>query len=319
MEADRRQSTISGHTSRGWSEREAELARIAKAQHHQITLAQLRAAGLSDGAVRHRVRTGRLHRTYSGVFSLGRLPTCPNEHRMAAVLACGFGAALSYAAAGAHIGMRQSAATVIDVTSPTGAGRGLAGIRAHRSRTLAPQDVVLVEGVPTTSCARTLLDLAEVLHPEALAKAIDQAEILRLLDLTELESVLARNPGRRGLLPLRALLSTLDPQTKLTKSDFERRLLRLLKKARLPTPEVNATLQLEGRRVEPDFLWRRERFVLETDGWETHRTRQAFERDRAKDALLLRAGYRVVRITWRQLCDEPALVVASVGAGLAYP
>jgi very-short-patch-repair endonuclease len=80
---------------------------------------------------------------------------------------------------------------------------------------------------------------------------------------------------------------------------------------------VNATLYLENRRVEPDFLWRRERFVVETDGWATHRTRRAFERDRAKDALPLRGGYRAARITWRQLRDEPEIVLATVRAGLA--
>lgn len=252
-----------------------------------------------------------------GVYSLGRPPTSPNEHRMAAVLACGRGATLSHVAAAAHLGIRSSAAGEIDVTSPTGAGRGLVGIRAHRSRTLADQDIALVDRIPTTSCARTLLDLAEVLTRDALAKAVDQAEILRILDLRELEDALARNPGRRGLLPLRALLSSLDPQSKLTKNDFERRLLHLLKKASLPTPEPNATLYLEGRTIHPDFLWRRERFVLETDGWHTHRTRQAFERDRAKDALLLRAGYRVLRITWRQLLNDPDQVAETVRRALS--
>lgn len=126
-----------------------------------------------------------------------------------------------------------------------------------------------------------------------------------------------RNPGHRGLRPLHAVLSSLDPQSKLTRSDFERLLLPLLRKAGLPTPEVNGDLLLEGRHVQPDFLWHSQRVVLETDGWETHRTRLAFERDRAKDALLLRAGYRVIRITWRQLHDEPGTVLATIRAGLA--
>jgi len=112
-------------------------------------------------------------------------------------------------------------------------------------------------------------------------------------------------------------LTSLDPSSKLTRSELERRLLQLVAESDMPRPEVNATLILEGRVVEVDFLWRRERLVVETDGWETHRTRQAFERDRAKDALLARAGYRVVRFTWRQLAREPDLVRATLTAARA--
>jgi very-short-patch-repair endonuclease len=232
---------------------------------------------------------------------------------MAAVLACGPHAALSHAAAAANLAIRPSAATVIDVTSPTGVGRGIAGIRAHRSR-LAREEIALVNAIPTTTCARTLLDLAEVLNREALAKAIDQAEINQVFDLAELNEVIASNPGRRGLLSLRACLSSLDPRLKLTKSQFERRLLSIIEHAGLPQPEVNATLELEGRRIEVDFLWRRERLVLEADGWQTHRTHRAFRDDRARDRLLLRAQYRVARVTW---LDADAEIVATIRAALA--
>ena len=235
---------------------------------------------------------------------------------MAAVLACGEGAALSHAAAAAHLGIRSSSATSIDVTSPTGAGRGLEGIRAHRSRTLVPDDIVLVDGIPTTTCARTLLDLAEAIHPEALAKAVDQAEITGIFDLAAIERVLARNPGRHGIASLRALLSSLDQQTKLTANDFERRLYELCRDAGLPLPRPNQWLQLEGRWIRADFLWPEARFVLETDGWKTHRTRQAFERDRRRDQLLLRAGYRAARTTWRQLQGESDQVIATIRAAL---
>jgi hypothetical protein len=231
---------------------------------------------------------------------------------MAAVLACGPHAALSHAAAAAHLGIRPSAATVIDITSPTGAGRGLAGIRSHRSH-LAPEEITLVNGIPTTTCARTLLDLAEVVNREALAKAIDQAEIEGVFDLAELNDTMATNPGRRGLLPLRACLSSIDPQSKLTRSDFEHRFLSLMKEAGIPPPEVNAILTLEGQTLEVDFLWRHERLVVEADGWETHRTRRAFVRDRRRDQLLVRAQYRPIRITWH---DEPDLVIATIRAAL---
>jgi hypothetical protein len=235
---------------------------------------------------------------------------------MAAVLACGPGAALSHASAAAHLGIRPSAATLIDVTSPKGTGRSLPGLRVHRSTSLVPQDISVVERIPTTTCARTLLDLAEVIHPEALANALDQAEILRIFDLAELEALLARNPGRHALAPLQALLSSFDPQSKLTRFELERRFLATCDQASLPTPKPNQWLQLEGTWIQADFLWRRERLVAETDGWQTHGTRQAFERDRSRDQLLLRAHYRTVRFTWRQLTDDPGLVIETVRAAL---
>jgi very-short-patch-repair endonuclease len=307
---------LSSPTSQKWRDREAEITRIARAQHDQITIRQLLETGLSDNAIRNRVRTGRLHRAHRGVYSLGHPPASALEHWMAAVLACGKDAALSHASAAANLGIRPSAATLIDVTSPSGAGRGIAGIRAHRS-CLPAEEVTLVDGIPTTTCGRTLLDLAEVIDEQALAKALDQAENKGLFDLGALEAVMRRNPGRRGLRPLRALLSSLDPQTKLTKNDFERRLYALCRKANLPLPKPNQWLRLEGTWIQADFLWPHARLVVETDGWETHRTRQAFERDRAKDALLTRAGYRVIRITWRQLVDEPDVIVATIRTGLA--
>jgi very-short-patch-repair endonuclease/predicted transcriptional regulator of viral defense system len=315
---ERQPLAASDHTSGEWAAREAVIARIAAGQHEQITTAQLLDAGLSETAIRNRVRTRRLYRVHRGVLSVGRPPVRSEEHWMAAVLACGESAALSHASGAANLGIRASAATIVDVTSPTGRGRRLPGIRVHRSR-LEPWEVTVVNGIPTTTCARTLLDLAEVLHPGALSKALDQAEIERLLDLVDLRRVLAHNQGRCGVRPLRTLLASLDPQTKRTRNHFERALYMLCEKASLPLPEPSRWLNLEGRWIEADFLWPDARLVLETDGFETHSTRQAFERDRAKDALLLRAGYRVIRVTWRQLVREPSIVAATIRAGLARP
>ena len=310
MATDDRLSILSDHASR-----EQRLARVAGAQHEQLTRAQLLDAGLSHGGIGHRVRTGRLHRIHRGVYSLGRPPASPAEHWTAAVLACGEGSALSHAAGAANLAIRPSAATLIDVTSPTGQGTGQPGIRAHRSR-LEPWEVTAVDGIPTTTCARTLLDLAEMIHPEALAKAVDRAEILGRFDLADLRRVLAHNRGRHGLHPLRALLSSLDPAGSQTRNDFEKALYALCRDADLPLPKPNHWLQLEGRWIQADFLWPGARFVLEADGWQTHRTRQAFERDRARDQLLLRAGYRTARVTWRQLQCESDRVGVTIRAAL---
>lgn len=233
MASDRQPLVLAAPTPTGWAEREAEIVRTAAEQHAQIAFAQLRAAGLSATAVRNRARTGRLHRVYPRVYSVGRPPASPSEHRMAAVLACGPDAVLSHASAAAHLGIRASAATLIDVTSPAGAGRGIQGIRAHRS-TLRREEIVEIDRIPTTSCARTLLDLAEVVGPQALARAFDQAEILRIFDLRALEDVMRRNPGRHALRPLHALLSSLDPRSKLTNSELEHLFLLALRRRAPP-------------------------------------------------------------------------------------
>ncbi|MGI8460295.1 MAG: type IV toxin-antitoxin system AbiEi family antitoxin domain-containing protein [Solirubrobacterales bacterium] len=291
---------------------------LAGRQHGVISLAQLVGLGLTPSGVRDRVARGALVRIHQGVYAVGHTALKREGHWSAAVLACGDGALLSHRTAAAQLSLRPTARSRIDVTvRRRGGRRSRKGLDIHRSSTLAPQDITLVDNIPTTSVARTLLDLAATLHRGALAQAFDRAEILRIFDMRVLEDVIHRNPGHHGLRPLRALLSSLDPKSKHTRKELERRLLALCREAGLPAPDVNEALILEGRTVHPDFLWRAQRFVVETDGWESHGTRLAFERDRAKDALLLRAGYRTVRFTWRQLLDDPAEVLATIQAGIA--
>jgi Transcriptional regulator, AbiEi antitoxin/Protein of unknown function (DUF559) len=295
---------------------DAAIARIAARQHGVVSLEQLLALGLSASAVRARARRGSLIRLYRGVYAVGHAAIKPRGHWMAAVLACGEGAVLSHRAAAAHLDLRRSDRARIDVTVPGAGSRAKRGIEIHRSRTLAPADVVRVDNVPTTSVARTLLDLAEVVSAHALERAFDRAEVLELLDMRALAAVMRRNPGRRGLAPLRALISNLDPARRFTRNQLERRFLGLCDGAGLPRPLVNAHLLLEGAYVEADFHWPDHRLVAETDGWASHSTRHAFQRDRHRDQLLLRAGYRVVRFTWRDVIDNPAWVAETVRRGL---
>ncbi|HEX6117570.1 MAG TPA: type IV toxin-antitoxin system AbiEi family antitoxin domain-containing protein [Solirubrobacterales bacterium] len=295
---------------------DALIGEVAGRQHGVIAIAQLLALGLSSAGVRARVRRGALVGIHRGVYAVGHAPLTAEGRWMAAVLACGDGALLSHRTAAAHLGIRASESPWVDVTVPRSGRRPRRGIRLHRSTTLAPGDATVVDGIPCTSPARTLLDLAEVVAPESLARAVDRAETLRLLDLRALDNVMSRNPGRHALRPLRALLSSLAPQSTLTRNDFERRFLALSAEAGLPPPRPNDWLLLEGAWVQADFHWPEHRLVAETDGWETHGTRRAFERDRRRDQLLLRAGYRTVRFTWRQLRDDPAWVAETVRAAL---
>lgn len=296
---------------------DAAIRAVADAQFSVIALDQLRALGLSDSGVRARVRRGALARLYRGVYAVGHASLRRQGAFMAAALAYGDDAALSHASAGANLGIRPSAATRIDITVRRSGRRAQPRIRLHRSATLVPADVEDVDGIPTTTVARTLLDLAEVIDEQGLAKAFDRAESLRILGLHALDEVIARNPGRHGLRPLRALLASIDPLAKRTRSELEDPFLALCADHRLLSPRVNHRLELEGVRIEVDSRWPERRLVAETDGWETHGTGRAFERDRRRDQLLLRADHRAVRFSWRQVLRDPDWVAETIRRALA--
>ena len=290
---------------------DAQIARIAAAQHGVIALHQLRGIGMLPGAIYGRVRCGRLHRLHRGVFAVGH-PRITREGRwLAAVLACGSGAALSHAAAAALWRLRGTRAARIDVTVPTRSGRVTRpGIVIHRSATLTEHDVTQVDAIPVTTVARTLLDLAGALARGPLERAVEQSLILRLFDLTAVDALIDADPTRPGAGTLRHIVAALHDEPPLTRSDLEGLMRDICDVHGIPRPEVNAIV--EGDEV--DFHWRRERLIVETDGHETHGTRAAFERDRARDARHTVLGYRVVRFTHRRLVHEPAGVAATLAA-----
>ncbi|MGH2925399.1 MAG: DUF559 domain-containing protein [Solirubrobacterales bacterium] len=226
---------------------------------------------------------------------------------MAAVLACGRGAVLSHRSAAALWAITPPGAGAIDVTVPRRAGSARPGIKIHRVRRLDRRDIAARDGVPVTTVARTLLDLAEVIRPDGLRRAFETTERLRLLDLAEIRRACERARGRRGLRPTLALLRSLRPAPE-TRSELERRFLDFCDRFALPPPSVNGTV--EG--LEVDAQWPGPRLAVELDGYEFHRTRAAFERDRARDATLQLAGYRVVRLTYRRLTDEPEEVARAL-------
>jgi Transcriptional regulator, AbiEi antitoxin/Protein of unknown function (DUF559) len=272
------------------------VAELADRQWGVVSLGQLRMAGLSYEAVRARVRVGRLHRLHHGVYAVGHTVLKREGRWLAAVLACGEGAVLSHRSAAAHWGLLQSEATRTEVTTARRRA-GNAAIRLHRSRSLLACDTTTHEGIPVTSVARTLLDLAATLRADRLERALAQAERLQLYDHRAIEDVLARANGHRGKAGLSKATAS-DP--KLTRSDLEARVLSLIRAAGLPEPLTNFLLTAPDHpRLEVDLYWPTHRLVVELDGYETHRTRRAFEADRQRDAALTTAGYRVVRFTWR--------------------
>jgi hypothetical protein len=230
---------------------------------------------------------------------------------MAAVLACGPGAVLSHRSAAALHEIRRTARSNIDVTIPRRSPRKHAGIDVHRSTTLTPEDVIHTNGIPCTTVARTMLDLAQVISRRALERALDQAEILDLLDLAALDDQIERNKARPAAKRLQAVLDEHYIGSTPTWSELEEALLAACRRAGLPTPEVNALIDpgdADPVAIRVDFVWRDQRVIVETDGHETHRTRRAFEEDRVRDQRLIVAGWTVIRITWRQLTQRPSEV-----------
>lgn len=200
-------------------------------------------------------------------------------------------------------GLWQLPVPVIDDVEVSIVGReraSRAGIRVHLAPDIDPRDVRLRDRLPLTAPARTLLDLGAVLTACELERAVAEARTLRLVTPGALRAALQRAPRRHGAAALRALLrSEHGPQ--LTRSEAEERLLELVRAARLPEPECNVRLLA----YQVDFLWRRQRLVVEVDGYAFHSSRAAFERDRIRDGDIEDAGHRVRRVTWRQLTEDP--------------
>jgi len=283
------------------------LVAAAARQHGVISLAQLRAAGLSRDAIAHRVRNGRLIRVHRGVYRIGPLTDSLTEP-FAAVLACGPTAVLSHDAAAVLHGIAKEHRT-IDVTVTEGRPRPR-DVVVHRAR-VAPEERTMHEGIPVTTATRTLLDVATRWRRRDLARAAEEAVVRRLVTHDSLVDAVGR--GRRpGARALRSVLGDFTGPS-VTRSEAERRMLELVRRAGLPAPACNVKVG----RYEVDLLWPRARLVVEVDGYAFHSTRQAFERDRARDAALQLAGYRVIRVTWRQVVDEPHAVVATLAAALS--
>jgi hypothetical protein len=262
---------------------------MCERQAWAVSTAQLRAAGLGDGAIEHRVRRGQLHRRHRGVFAVGRPDLSERGRLWAAVLACGGpgAAALSHGAAAAAWDLAPLSTGPIDVLT-LGAGRTRPGLRVRRGG--ARHEVTaLTDGLPVTTVTRTLLDLALVLDAHRLQRLCHRAEELRL-------GIDPVAPGRRGARRLRDALATVRPAAPdITRSELEERFLALIARHDLPRPHVNA--RVHGREV--DFLWPGARLVVETDGAATHLTA------------------RVLRFTYRQTCERPEWVARTLGEVLA--
>jgi hypothetical protein len=296
------------------------LSALAYGQSGVVSLEQLRKIDVTQRAASYRTERGRLHRVHRATYAVGHRAIDRVGALRAAVLACGEGAVVSHGTAAALWGLRDRWPVLIDVTAPNQRGRKIDGIRCRRCRYPRPEEIVLRDDLPCTSVARTLVDQAGMLGDTSLRKAVERAAVLKLLNLPALDAALRTAQGRRGIAALEAIAEewrTEDGSVPDLRSEFEALVLPRLLAIGLPRPDCNAPLLLDQERLVIDFLWKRQRLAVETDGHETHATPVAFQRDRRRDQILVAAGYRVLRITWKQVERELDGVVARVARALA--
>jgi len=281
-----------------------------------VSREQLLGLGWSKDEVNWRLRTGRLHRIYAGVYSLTPRQLLSRQgFWMAAVLASGADALLSHQTAAALWGLRGYSGGAIHVTVPH-KSTSTKLIRRHFS--VVPDDEhETEEGIPLTSVHRTIFDLAVTEPLDAVIAMIKEAEYRNRYDRLSLPELLDRYPAKRGSRNLRFALRRLSEEpTGRKRSKLEERFAPFLRRHRLSLPRFNDWIVLGARRFQVDCHWPLLRLIVELDGWEGHSSRSAFEDDRARDRILHAAGFTVIHLTWSQLDSEPEAIASDLRSWL---
>lgn len=287
------------------------IAELADRQHGLVTRAQLTELGLGDNAIDRRLQAGRLHRIHPGVYAVGHRVLSQHARWMAAVLFCGPDAVLSRRSAAALWGIRDGRGTQIHITSPSKSrSKGL--IQRHFA--LLPDDEMTEhDGIPVTTVPRTIFDLAATEPPHVAEAALRQSEYHRLHDRLSLPHLLDRYPRRAGCRTVRECLARRRETSGRSRSWLEEVFLPFLDRHRLPRlQQLNASIEVGGRRFEVDCFWPALDAIVELDGFAAHGTRTAFRNDRFRDRKLRRAGYGFIRIAPEQLDDEPLEVAGDL-------
>lgn len=269
-----------------------------------VTRRQLLAAGVGSEAIRHRLATGRLYSLHRGVYAVGVPNLQPEGRWLAAVLACGTSAVLSHRSVAAHMRLLRAEPGPVHVTVLCSTPKRRRGIVVHATRSLPQAERTTRLAIPCTSVERTIIDLAATEDWPTVERAVEQAFALRLIGRTRMRDALDRANGRRGAKALRRLIDGLLTDLPYTRSELERRFLRLVHDAAVPPPVVNR--HREGHRV--DFAWPPAQLVVETDGRATHDNPYAFHQDHARDLDLELADWHVIRLSWWQVVNEPGQV-----------
>lgn len=286
-----------------------------------MTTRQLREAGLTDEAISRWVSEERIRPVFRTVFTLGYTALGPQARMRAAALACP-GSVISHRSAAALLGFGKAAPMVVDLIPGEQRGRKIDGIKAHRVPYPARSEWGHVHGIPVTSVARTIVDLAGAYGEKELRESVERAATERLLDVARIDAILARGPKRRGAPCLRRVIDDWRPVAETAKyatfrSLFEAKLLPLVAAAGLPLPRFNAPVRTAERVLQVDLLWEQARFVVEADSRRHHGIEVAFERDHRRARELIAAGYAVLGVTWREAEQEPSAVFAVIRQELA--
>ena len=281
--------------------------RIADSAHGVVTRRELLDAGVTRREIARRLRSGALRREYPGVYRVGHRAPSVEARYLAAVKACGDGARLSRRAAAYLLGIVKGSPPPPEVTAPT--ERRIKGVRTHRERHPLPgnSDVTTWRGIPVTTPARTLVDLAAVLSKDELARACHEAGVRHRTTPAQVEAVLARQPNSPGAGKLRAVLRG---EARVTLSKLERRFLELLHAAGLPLPDTNRPAG--GRRV--DCRWPDHKLTVELDSYTYHHSRHAWEQDRRREREAYARGDEFRRYTYGDVFERPAEMLAELGA-----
>ncbi|MEX2193989.1 MAG: type IV toxin-antitoxin system AbiEi family antitoxin domain-containing protein [Thermoleophilaceae bacterium] len=280
------------------------IARIAGRAKGVVTRSELMEAGLSAGQVKRRVRSGLLIPEFPGVYRVGHAAASTEAKYMAAVKACGEGAALSGLAAAHRMGLIKGRPPAPEVAAP--ARREIRGILTHESSRI---ERWTFDGIPTTTVARTLVDLAGRLTEEELTLACHRAQANYGTTPRQVEQVLQHRPTTRGANKLRRAIRG---ETHVSLSALERKFLRRLGEANLPLPDE--TNQYAGtKRV--DCRWRKQKLTVELDSYTFHNTRHAFEQDRRREREAYARGDDFRRYTWGDVFEDAAPMLKEL-AGL---
>jgi very-short-patch-repair endonuclease len=281
------------------------MAVLASRQHGVVAGRQLLELGFTREGIRRRVEAGRLGRLHRGVFAVGHWALTPKSRDLAAVLACGPRALLSHRSAGVRHGLLNSSGQV-EVSTPRGC-KPKPGIRVHAVRTIHPDDRAEVDGIPVTSVARTIVDLAGALDDRRLTAVVNEAEVRRVFDLTEVEAAIERAAGRAGPKRLRRVLTNYAEPPGYSVTKAEALFQSLCNQNELPRPQ-----RVVVGPYELDFYWADARLAVEVDGRAVHATRRAFQADRERDRKLAALGIQVARVTWRDITVHRGRLVAEL-------
>jgi hypothetical protein len=280
-----------------------------------VTRPRLLAAGLSDDEIRSRLRRGSLRPIHPGVYATFGAPLGYEVRLLAACLAAGSSAVASHRASLVLWGLLDGEQP-LEVTAPRSSHPIPTGVIVHRPNVLRPQDVTVCRQVPVTNPLRALLDAGVAIPRSRVADCIERALTARLVTVEGLRVILAElgGRGRSGTGALRQHLDRRALGDRRPESVIEPLMARLLyESAGIGPVEYQPTLVLDGVRLRPDFLVRRAMVVVEVDGLEVHGSREALDRDLARQNLLVRHGYLVLRYTVTHL-RKPAAIACEVEA-----